>query len=318
MELRRILYIAPCNRKGTVAYPIKKGFERRGYEGRYFNEQKEARWFGNQIDRKLLKKFNRFKPDLIFLTKCRRLKLETLEQITSRAPKSVMSYVDVNVPPLKQVLEQAKLVDYFLLTNRGQLETYESLGVKKACFWPQACDPEIHYPVKNHRRKWRCQVAFVGRCYGTDLRFSILDAISKRFEVKIWGKNWQPWKDRLPIQGRKIIRRDYPKVCSAAKIMLNVNAVSDIDLCFSNRIWFTLGCGGFLLTHYVPNLEEMFENHKHLVWFRSVDECLELVDYYLKHEREREKIAQQGYHFVYQHHTFDHRVGELLQIIKEV
>ena len=34
----------------------------------------------------------------------------------------------------------------------------------------------------------------------------------------------------------------------------------DVELYFSNRTWLTLGCGGFLLTRYVPSLEELFDN----------------------------------------------------------
>jgi len=40
-----------------------------------------------------------------------------------------------------------------------------------------------------------------------------------------------------------------------------------------------------------------------------------LIDYYLKHEQEREEIAQAGYEVVLAEHSFDHRVETLLSTI---
>src|SRR5262249_30519406 len=67
-----------------------------------------------------------------------------------------------------------------------------------------------------------------------------------------------------------------------------------VALYFSNRTFLTLACGGFHLTHYVPELERMFTNRRHLVWFHSDDECLDLIRYYLARPRARRAIARAG------------------------
>ena len=56
-----------------------------------------------------------------------------------------------------------------------------------------------------------------------------------------------------------------------------VSTRASVERYFSNRTFLTLAAGGFHLTHYVPGLETMFENHRHLVWYRSDEECLELI-----------------------------------------
>lgn len=54
-------------------------------------------------------------------------------------------------------------------------------------------------------------------------------------------------------------------------------------------------CCGFVLTEYVPGIEEVFEVGREVVTFDSKKEFTEKLDYYLSHDSEREEIAQRGY-----------------------
>jgi len=62
----------------------------------------------------------------------------------------------------------------------------------------------------------------------------------------------------------------------------------------------------------------MFKNHTHLVWSKSYEETVELLDYYLKNESERVRIALNGQRFVYKNHTYEKRAGEIVEALKEV
>jgi len=310
----KVLYIGPCDQRYKTEYSIKKALERQGHEVHCFNDRKVRRLHWRKAQDRLLRVAERLLPDLVFLGKSSRVELQTLEELT-HGRRALMWYFDIRVPPHKETVDRARLVDYFFVTNCGQLKTYRSLGVRRVYFLPQACDRDLHRPVKSHRRRWASDVAFIGTAYGEDERLVLMKEISRRFDLKIWGSRWEKWKDELPVQGKRVLGRNYARVCSAAKIIIGVNRYNSIDLCFSNRVWLTLGCGGFMLTHYVPGLEEIFENHKHLVWFKEVGECLDLIRYYLNHDLDRQRIAAEGYKFVHQYHTYDHRVEELLKII---
>ena len=78
--------------------------------------------------------------------------------------------------------------------------------------------------------------------------------------------------------------------------MLGLNTINTVELYFSNRVFLTLACGGFHLTHYVPGLETMFTNHEHLVWFHSDDECIEWIAHYLPRPQERNALPHKGEH----------------------
>ena len=60
------------------------------------------------------------------------------------------------------------------------------------------------------------------------------------------------------------------------------------------RVLDVLGAGGFLITNYQPDFDNYFTNGKELVWFESKEQLLELIDYYLRNEEERDRIAKEG------------------------
>ena len=108
------------------------------------------------------------------------------------------------------------------------------------------------------------------------------------------------------------------KVYSASKITLGVNGVNNVRMYAGwRRTIECMACGAFHLTHYVPGLEEMFENKKHLVWFHSVPEAIELIKYYLTHDEERERIAEAGRQEIVANHNWDIRIAELMKIYEQ-
>ena len=122
------------------------------------------------------------------------------------------------------------------------------------------------------------------------------------------------WDEVLPeaAAGRDVYPAQYRKICASSKLVLGIDPRADLDLYFSNRTWLTLGCGGCLLTRHVPNLEELFENGRHLAWFAGPEECLERIAFYLPREAERRRIAREGSAYVRSYHTFRHATAELM------
>jgi spore maturation protein CgeB len=108
--------------------------------------------------------------------------------------------------------------------------------------------------------------------------------------------------------------RRYGLVCRGAKIIIGADITDKVEGYWSNRLWLTLGCGGFFLTAYVRGMENFFENKRHLVWYHSETECLSLAEEYLAKPDSRHKIARQGYHLVHEHHTFHHFVQRAISL----
>ncbi len=189
-----------------------------------------------------------------------------------------------------------------------------------------ACNPDYHRRVKADRR-FHSQIAFVGNNYfqyNERLRAAeqiLKPLLESSYEFKIYGNEW--WLDReRPFfienkhYGGYLANEDLPALCASVPVILGLHSVSDSRTMMSMRTFEVLGSGGFYLTQWTPAIENLFKNHVHLVWSRSAEETLELVDYYLRNPAARERIARQGQEEVYSKHTYWHRLREILPLIE--
>ncbi len=104
------------------------------------------------------------------------------------------------------------------------------------------------------------------------------------------------------------------KIYSQAKIVFNKSAAGELNM----RVFETLSCGSLLITDRLKpevGLEEIFQDKKHLVLYNNENDLLEKIDYYLKHETEREEIAFCGHKEVLEKHTYEHRIKKMLEAI---
>jgi hypothetical protein len=63
-------------------------------------------------------------------------------------------------------------------------------------------------------------------------------------------------------------------------------------------------------------ISKIFTDGEDIVYFTSVEDCYEKINYYNNNELERLRIANNGYKKVLQNHTIDKRVEKLLSVIR--
>lgn len=139
--------------------------------------------------------------------------------------------------------------------------------------------------------------------------------LSKYFCVNVYSNSDISDLMRVRYMGSVDYWSEMPKVFRQSKINLNFtipNIKSGIPL----RVWDVLGSGGFLLTNYQAEMPYYFTEGEDLVCFDGVEDLREKVEYYLEHEEERKRIAYNGYKKVKEHHTYMHRVREMLRVLK--
>jgi tetratricopeptide (TPR) repeat protein len=78
-----------------------------------------------------------------------------------------------------------------------------------------------------------------------------------------------------------------------------------------------MASGSLLLTDAIPGsgLDELFEDRRHLVFYRTSDEMMALTEFYLQHDDEREQIARAGRQEVLEKHTYAHRVDSMIDTV---
>jgi len=222
-------------------------------------------------------------------------------------------------------------VDAFFTTAEGMVDAYQALcpaPVRWLC-------EGVHLPafpsVETIAARYRSDVAFLGNVFQPPVadetlalrRLRLLSRIGERFDLRVWGPqspDFDRHGDPLPFRTVRwpAYNAECVKVCRASGVVLGINTVDDVRLYFSNRTFHTLASGGFHLTGYVPGLETMFDNGRHLVWFRSDDECLDLIGHYLDRPDERARIAAEGQRHVRERYSLAGQVRTLLAYLDEL
>lgn len=86
---------------------------------------------------------------------------------------------------------------------------------------------------------------------------------------------------------------------------------------WSNRVFVTLGLGGFLLHPYCAKLTEQYAAGEEIVYYRDRAELHTLIQHYLAHPQERRRIAANGLRRTLAGHLYRHRCEELIRTVKE-
>lgn len=86
---------------------------------------------------------------------------------------------------------------------------------------------------------------------------------------------------------------------------------------WSDRVYETLGRGGFLIHPYIKGMEEEFISGEHLVFYDYGDfkQLKSLIDYYISHDDERERIRKTGHEFVKNNCTYTERLKQMLEVV---
>lgn len=156
------------------------------------------------------------------------------------------------------------------------------------------------------------------------LEILLYPLLEKEYDVLLCGRDWE----------RSVVFRKYAltkvayrgpisfeetfKVYKSAKIILNLQNQNVYPTQVTSRTFEILGAGGFQLTTRTPAVEKLFTHRRHLVLSDAPAETLELVDYYLQNEQERQKIAMSGQEEVLAHHTYRHRAETFLACLKKI
>ena len=308
MQIAKVIFLGKSKKKTGDTKFMFNALRRRVQKAVFINVPRYKKlFFWTDFKKAIHKKVNRVNPDLVLIYS-KDIPYSVLSKIRT-VYKTAIFYPDVNVPPDEKLVNYGRLTDGLFITNKGQIAELKSLGIKNPIFCMHGCDRDDHRIIPTRNRKWASEVAFIGRP-SIDYRIELLQAINQHYNLKAWGAKWQVFG--LTCLKKNIYPKEFAKICYASKIILGCDVREDIECHTSNRTWITLGCGGFLLTRYILGMDTIFTKGIHLEWFHSKEECLDLIDYYLKHDEQRKKIARRGYQFVHSKRTYDVVIDEII------
>ncbi len=251
---------------------------------------------------------------MVFCVKGENITPETIEEIKKMGAITACFFIDfMDHWPL--VSRIAPVYDYFFSQDYVILKKlWHELGLKNAFYMAHSAEP---MPDPFTGRKDKYNVSFIGQ-YSKQYpnREKYLLAI-KDLGVNIWGTDgWlkTPLKDYF--RGSSIGDQRY-EIYSHSKIVLDINwAILPVDG-LSNRSFEVMGCGAMFMTDHVrADIKHAYKEGEEVILFKDENELRDKIVYYLNNDKEREKIARAGYQKVISVHTYDNRIQQLLDTIK--
>lgn len=179
-------------------------------------------------------------------------------------------------------------------------------------YLPEGANPEIlSSDAKLADNKETFDVSFMGQKYG--YRDYIINRIKKNgVNIRCFGRGWDGNEIRWEQMG-DLFRR--------SKINLGLGGVSYSNnlVCLKGRDFEVPMAGGLYLTTFNPELAEWFDIGKEILCYRTIDECVELIRYYLTHPIEADLVRQATKSRALRDHKWEDRyrkIFEFMGIIK--
>lgn len=160
--------------------------------------------------------------------------------------------------------------------------------------------------------KPNAMIGFLLKAVTNKERILLLTLLAKYHRVKLFA----PDEMKLPnVTSCGIV--DYvehmPLVFKCSKINLNIT-LRNIRNGIPQRVLDIMGCGALALTNYQKDIEEYFEEGKELLIYHSIEEAVDKCNYYLKHEKEAEKIRQNAYKIVKDEFSYERQLNKIWEL----
>ena len=145
-------------------------------------------------------------------------------------------------------------------------------------------------------------------------RTQLIRQIGEKYPVKLYTKDKEFTAPGVTCMGQIDYYDAMPYVFKCSDINLNITLRS-IQRGIPLRAMDIMGCGGFLLTNYQEDLLQFFTPGEDFVYYESHQDLLDRIGYYLTHEDERRRIAENAHRKVAADHTYDIRIRQMLEIV---
>lgn len=197
-------------------------------------------------------------------------------------------------------IQTARLFDHVFVTDQHGMRDFPKGGCKSVHWLPFGADTRFHRDFQMERIYEVGFVGFTNQQRQQD-RANALAALAALFKMN-------DYKQRA-------VGEEVGRIYSQSKIVVNFPQ----DGGFNMRVFEAMACGAMLITEDVGNgQDELFQDKKHLILYRSRDEISALVKHYLEHDDERRAIAAEGQREVLAKHTYRHRMEFMLEVLSEV
>lgn len=280
-----------------------------------FDPQEETYKYGKKImNQRFLEVLQKEKPDYIHLFLVwDEFYPETLVKIKEMLPQVKVTHWngDDDIKFDHYTVPYSAVIDYQLISQLQFTKRYDKAGI----LWFDVLGADI-VKFRPLTLKKKYEVVFVGTPKGDRLKY-MRYLLKKKVNFKLAGAGWDDYPE---------FKEHYIGKLSDEAFITFINE-SKINLCFSQnffavphvleRSMAVNACKSFALTEYVDGYFPKFTEGVDFVTFKNEEEMYEKIVYYLKNEKEREKIAQRAYEKVTKKFSNQKLLGDAFRAIEK-
>jgi spore maturation protein CgeB len=201
-------------------------------------------------------------------------------------------------------IDIAEVYDVIWTSARVVCDWYLAEG-GRPIYMPEGCNTRVFRPIPISQD---IPVSFVGGNYG--FRKRAIRLIERNgVDVQTFGQGW-----KAGLVGDE----ELVKIICRSRINLGLGGIGYSEwLTNVKGRDFEIPCtgGGLYLTSYNPDLALHFDIGKEIVCYRTHDEIVELIRYYLAHSDEAVQIARRGRERCLREHRWLHRYIRICQVL---
>lgn len=185
-------------------------------------------------------------------------------------------------------------------------------------FLPECFNPARHWLSEEEigeDPKYRCDITTAGNQHSW--RVACYKHLSN-YDVKLWGNPAPLWMNAGAVtamhQRQGVYNQDKVRAFRGAKVVVNnlhYGEVWGVNV----RCFEAAGAGAFQMVDWRPGLNQLFEDGKEIISFKSISDLKEKLDHWLLRQNERQAIAEAGMRRAHAEHTYSLRLQLLLDTL---
>ncbi len=285
----------------------------------------------NKLNKDLLKFIYKNKPDAVLIYRGTHIYPKTIKKI-KKIGSIIFGYN--NDDPFskdypgyfwRHFLKGISFYDYIFAYRQKNIKDYKNIGYSKVSLLRSYYIKENNFYISNLlEKKYKNDVVFIGHFENDGRDEKIKYLLENNIEVKIFGGNsWKSSVNAGYFNKKEVLlgnldSKEYNLNLNGAKISLVFLSKLNNDS-YTRRCFEIPATKSLMLSEYSEDLNNMFEEEKEAAYFRSKEELLEKVKFYLANPEIRKNIAEAGYQRLLKDgHEVSDRVKEIIRVYNQI
>ena len=257
------------------------------------------------------------KPKFVFVVCNAPIMPGTIIYVQSLGIKIVLIWPDTPVNLDYRFVENIKLYDSIASYSQTLLPYFKRLGAENVQWIPLGADKSLHYKDINEKPPHIFDILFVGN--HRPERAMDLVAIQRHFpniNIKIWGKSWEVVKEKTLqkcITPKYLFGKEMAE--EFQKSLINLNRIDITNFPAANMRFFEIPIsgGGVQLSSLCPEMESIYKEKEHILYYNNEAQLLEKVEYILENPKRSLEMSHAAQLLTENQHTYKLRVQEILE-----